>query len=123
VADAAAALDGARQILMERFAEDAALAGELLVSAAASLTNAFTEMKAPFEAANPGATLVLNFAASGALLRQMEQGAPVDVFASADQETMDKAAALIDPASRIEELLPHRWRLLSSQKYRRHLVP
>lgn len=76
-----------------------ALAGELLVSAAASLTNAFTEMKAPFEAANPGATLVLNFAASGALLRQMEQGAPVDVFASADQETMDKA--LIDPATRV----------------------
>ena len=79
-----------------------AMAGELLVSAAASLTNAFSEMKAPFEKANPGTTLVLNFASSGALLKQMEQGAPVDVFASADQVTMDKAAALMDPASRVD---------------------
>lgn len=78
------------------------MAADLVVSAAASLTYAFEEMKAPFEKANPGTTLVFNFAASGALLKQMEQGAPVDVFASADQETMDKAAALIDPASRID---------------------
>ena len=79
-----------------------AMAEELLISAAASLTNAFSEMKAPFEKANPGTTLVLNFASSGALLQQMEQGAPVDVFASADQETMDKAAALMDPAGRVD---------------------
>lgn len=76
------------------------LAGDLLVSAAASLTNAFQEMKTPFEKANPGTTLVLNFAASGPLLQQMQQGAPVDVFASADQETMDKAGDLIDATSR-----------------------
>lgn len=78
-----------------------AMAGDLLVSAAASLTNAFTEMKEPFEKAHPGTTLVLNFASSGALLKQMEQGAPVDVFASADQETMDRAEKLIDPATRV----------------------
>lgn len=77
------------------------LAGDLLVSAAASLTNAFQEMKTPFEKANPGTTLVLNFAASGPLLQQMQQGAPVDVFASADQETMDKAGELITAASRV----------------------
>lgn len=76
------------------------LAGDLLVSAAASLTSAFQEMKVPFEKANPGTTLVLNFAASGPLLQQMQQGAPVDVFASADQETMDKAGDLIDTATR-----------------------
>lgn len=79
-----------------------ALAADLLVSAAASLTSAFEEMKAPFEKAHPGTTLVFNFAASGALLKQMEQGAPVDVFASADQETMDKAKALIDAGSRVD---------------------
>lgn len=79
-----------------------AMAGDLLVSAAASLTNAFQEMKAPFEKANPGTTVVFNFAASGALLKQMEQGAPVDVFASADQETMDKAAPLADSATRVD---------------------
>jgi molybdate transport system substrate-binding protein len=79
-----------------------AQAADLVVSAAASLTNAFEEMKAPFQKANPGTTVVFNFAASGALLKQMEQGAPVDVFASADQETMDKAAALIDAPTRVD---------------------
>lgn len=87
-------------LLIFLIAAGPALAGDVVVSAAASLTNAFTDMKAPFEKAHPGTTLVFNFAASGALLKQMEQGAPVDVFASADQETMDKAAALIDSATR-----------------------
>lgn len=78
-----------------------AMAGDLLVSAAASLTNAFTQMKEPFEKAHPGTSLVLNFASSGALLKQMEQGVPVDVFASADQVTMDKAEKLMDTATRV----------------------
>jgi len=79
-----------------------ALAKELTVSAAASLTDAFTECKPLYEKANPGVTVIFNFAASGPLLKQIEQGAPVDVFASADQKTMDDAAAknLIDTASR-----------------------
>ncbi|MEF3696180.1 molybdate ABC transporter substrate-binding protein [Desulfolutivibrio sp.] len=79
-----------------------ALAKDLTISAAASLTDAFTECKPLFEKANPGVTVTLNFAASGPLLKQIEQGAPVDVFASADQKTMDDAAAknLIDAASR-----------------------
>jgi molybdate transport system substrate-binding protein len=63
------------------------------VSAAASLTNAFQDIARAFEKAHPGSKVVLNFAASGPLLQQIRQGAPVDVFASADQETMDKAAA------------------------------
>lgn len=78
------------------------LAGDLLVSAAASLTNAFQDMKGPFEKAHPGTTIVFNFAASGPLLQQMQQGAPVDVFASADQETMNKAEKLVDPATRVD---------------------
>ncbi|WP_459617935.1 molybdate ABC transporter substrate-binding protein [Bordetella sp. 2513F-2] len=74
----------------------------LTVSAAASLTQAFTEVARRFEMQEPGTTVRLNFAASGTLLQQLRQGAPVDVFASADQDTMDRAAAeqLIDPASR-----------------------
>lgn len=44
--------------------------------------------------------MVFNFAASGPLLKQIEQGAPVDV-SSADQETMDKAASFIVPSSRV----------------------
>ncbi|HSH70550.1 MAG TPA: molybdate ABC transporter substrate-binding protein [Deferrisomatales bacterium] len=78
-------------------------AGEgLLVSAAASLTNAVGAVARQFEAANPGVTVVCNFAGSGTLLRQLEQGAPVDVFAAADQTTMDQAqqAGLILPRTR-----------------------
>lgn len=68
-------------------------AQSLTVSAAASLTDAFKAIGSRFEAAHPGATLRFNFAASGVLLQQIAQGAPVDVFASADQDTMDRAAA------------------------------
>nr|WP_297531807.1 molybdate ABC transporter substrate-binding protein [uncultured Roseateles sp.] len=68
-----------------------AQAAEVTVSAAASLTNAFKELAPAFEAAHPGTKVQLNFAASDALLAQIAKGAPVDVFASADQETMDKA--------------------------------
>lgn len=64
---------------------------ELLVSAAASLTEAFKEIGPRFAAANPGVKVNFNFAASGPLLQQIAQGAPVDVFVSADQETMDRA--------------------------------
>ena len=69
-----------------------AQAEDIIVSAAASLTNALDVVKKSFEAAHPGLTVVTNYAASGALLKQMESGAPVDVFASADQKTMDQAA-------------------------------
>ncbi|MCG3188742.1 MAG: Molybdate-binding protein ModA [Burkholderiaceae bacterium] len=66
-------------------------AAELTVSAAASLTNAFKELAPRFEADHPGTKVLVNFGSSGALLQQMANGAPVDVFASADQETMDQA--------------------------------
>jgi molybdate transport system substrate-binding protein len=69
-----------------------AFAGQdIVVSAAASLTNAFTDIGKDFERANPDVRVVFNFGASGALLQQIAQGAPVDVFASADMETMAKA--------------------------------
>jgi molybdate transport system substrate-binding protein len=69
-----------------------ASAQQLTVSAAASLTDAFKEIAPRFEAGKPGASLRFNFAASGVLLQQIAQGAPVDVFASADQETMNRGA-------------------------------
>jgi molybdate transport system substrate-binding protein len=68
-----------------------AQAADLTVSAAASLTNAFRELGPAFQARNAGTTVVFNFAASDALLAQIAKGAPVDVFASADQDTMDRA--------------------------------
>jgi molybdate transport system substrate-binding protein len=79
-----------------------AAAAEITVSAAASLGNAFKEAAQAFEAAHPGDKVLLNFAASDALVAQMAKGAPVDVFAAADQEAMDKAQALelVLPATR-----------------------
>ena len=79
-----------------------AFAADLTVSAAASLSNAFKEIGVAFEAAHPGTRVQLNFAASGALLQQIARGAPVDVFASADQETMNQAEQqqLVKPAAR-----------------------
>lgn len=80
----------------------AVMAEEMVVSGAASLTNAFGELKTLFEKKHPGLTVHTNYAASNPLLKQMQEGAPVDVFASADQPTMDKAVAsrVVDPATR-----------------------
>jgi molybdate transport system substrate-binding protein len=82
----------------------AARAADITVSAAASLTNAFQEIGREFEKANPGARVLLNFGASGQLLQQIARGAPVDAFAAADQESMDRAQQqnLIDRASRFD---------------------
>jgi molybdate transport system substrate-binding protein len=72
-------------------AANSANAAELIVSAAASLTNAFTELGKAFERENASHAVVMNFGGSGQLLQQIDRGAPVDVFATADQETMDRA--------------------------------
>jgi molybdate transport system substrate-binding protein len=69
----------------------APVSGEVLVFAAASLTDAFKEIGAAFEAACPGSRVTFNFGASSQLRTQLEQGAQADVFASADQLQMDRA--------------------------------
>ena len=66
-------------------------AAELTVSASSSLNHAVNEIAQAYQAAHPETKIHLNFAASGALLQQIAKGAPVDVFASADQESMDAA--------------------------------
>lgn len=79
-------------------------AEELLVSAAASLTDSFKEIGKAYEDKNPDVTVRFNFAATGPLLQQIEQGAPVDVFASADQQSMDKAEKgnFVVPGTRVD---------------------
>ncbi|KGF30329.1 molybdate ABC transporter substrate-binding protein [Oligella urethralis] len=81
-----------------------AVADTIAVSAAASLTNAYTELGKAFEAKNPEHKVEFNFGASGTLLQQILQGAPVDVFASADQQTMDKAVeeGMVKKDSRVD---------------------
>jgi len=61
----------------------------LLIAAAASLQNALEELDPLFESANSGTTVNYTFAASGPLQRQIEQGAPVDLFISAATRQMD----------------------------------
>ena len=68
----------------------AAISGTVTVFAAASLTGTFTQLGKDFEAAHPGVKVVLNFAGSSALAQQINQGAPVDVFASAAPKNMDQ---------------------------------
>jgi molybdate transport system substrate-binding protein len=68
----------------------AAVHGSITVFAAASLTEAFRAIGTAWEAAHPGAQVTFSFDASSALVAQLAQGAPADVFASADTVTMAK---------------------------------
>lgn len=84
-------------LLFPAFAQHA----QVIVSAAASLTDVLTALK-PAAEASIGARILFNFGGSGALRRQIEEGAPVDVFFSAAAGDMDKVEAegLVDSASR-----------------------
>lgn len=77
-------------------------AAEITVSAAASLKDAFQTIAQHYQKQYPQDKIKLNTAASGVLLQQLARGAPVDVFATADQITMNKAAQqnLIQPSTR-----------------------
>ncbi|MBI3091127.1 MAG: molybdate ABC transporter substrate-binding protein [Candidatus Tectomicrobia bacterium] len=79
-----------------------AQAQPLTVSTAASLRDTFREIARAFEAAHPGVRVRLNLGASGTLQQQIEQGAPVDVFASAALPQMDalERQGLLVPESR-----------------------
>jgi len=75
---------------------------ELRVSAAMSLKEALAELEPEFEARHPGVDVVFNFAGSQILAGQIEEGAPVDVFAAADEPQMQRAIASgrVGPAQR-----------------------
>ena len=60
----------------------------LRVSAAASLTHSFDELARTFEAAHPGVKVSMNYGGSSGLVQQLTEGAPADVFASADRKNM-----------------------------------
>ncbi len=72
--------------------------GTLTVFAAASLTDAFTQLGEDYEAAHPGVKVTLSFAGSQDLVAQLQQAAPADVLATADTASMDDVADLVgDP--------------------------
>jgi molybdate transport system substrate-binding protein len=62
--------------------------GSILVFAAASLTESFNDQQATLETEQPDLSITYNFAGSGALVTQIQQGAPADVIATADTTTM-----------------------------------
>lgn len=72
------------------------------VSAAASLTDAFAEIEVAFEDANPGVDVILNLGGSSALREQILEGAPADVFASANNSNMDQLAEAGEVAGEAE---------------------
>ena len=73
--------------------EDGGVRGEVTVFAAASLNDAFEAMGQQFEAAHPGVQVTFNFAGSQQLAQQLAQGAPGDVFASANEQQMAAVVA------------------------------
>ena len=79
----------------------AVFAQEVNLSIAASLKEVINELSDNFARKNPGAKMVKNYGASGALAKQIEKGAPADIFISANLEWMDylKNRQLVQPSS------------------------
>ena len=77
---------------------------ELVVFAAASLTETLTEIVEDYKTIAPNVTLTFNFDSSGTLKTQIQEGAACDVFLSAGQKQMDQLDAAADPAVNTEGL-------------------
>jgi molybdate transport system substrate-binding protein len=76
-------------LLVQLIFVGAARAGEVKVSAAASLTDVLTELSKTYEKSHPDIAIRNSFAGSSTLAKQIENGAPVDIFISADKDWMD----------------------------------
>src|SRR5262249_41821262 len=76
------------------------------------LTETFRTIAKGFEAAHPGTTVEFNFAGSSTLARQITEGAPADVFASADEENMKKVVDAGDVASPSQTFVRNRLAIL-----------
>lgn len=77
---------------------------EIVVFAAASMTETLTEIKALYEAAHPGIVLTYNFDSSGTLKTQIQEGADCDLFISAGQKQMDQLDINADASVNTEGL-------------------
>ena len=95
--EAAAAAEEAAEEAGEETPAEPAFEGELIVFAAASMTETLTEIGDLFMEANPGVEIVFNFDSSGTLKTQIEEGADVDVFISAGQKQMNQLDITSDP--------------------------
>jgi molybdate transport system substrate-binding protein len=77
-----------------------AMTGQVVVLAAASLTETFDALAAEFEAANPGVDIVISYGGSSALAEQIIGGAPAAIFAAASTATMQ---SLVDAGLTLDE--------------------
>ncbi len=84
--------------------EEPALSGELIVFAAASMTETLTEIGDLFMEQNPGVEIRFTFDSSGTLKTQIQEGAPCDVFISAGQKQMNQLDIAADPEVNTEGL-------------------
>ncbi len=93
-------------------------AAEITIAAASSLTDAFKVLSRNFEKQYPNTKINLTFASSGTLLQQLRHGAPIDILATADIETMDDAASaqLIQKSTRTNFTSNQLVLIASSQK-------
>jgi molybdate transport system substrate-binding protein len=85
-------------------AETPAEATEVIVFAAASMTETLNQIKATYEAAHPEVTIVYNFDSSGTLKTQIQEGAECDLFISAGQKQMNQLDSTADAAVNTEGL-------------------
>jgi molybdate transport system substrate-binding protein len=98
-------------------------AGETItVFAAASLTEPFRSIGTDFEAAHAGTRVELNFAGSSTLVRQITEGAPADVFASADEENMQKAVAAGEVAGSAQIFARNRLAIIVTKGNPKHVA-
>ena len=77
---------------------------EIIVFAAASMTETLTEIKGLYETANPGVTIIYNFDSSGTLKTQIQEGAACDLFISAGQKQMNQLDITADASVNTEGL-------------------
>jgi molybdate transport system substrate-binding protein len=98
-----------------------AWAATVSVFAAASLTEAFRTIAKDFEAAHPETKVEFNFAGSSTLARQIVEGAPADVFASADDENMKKVVDAGDVAGAPKSFVHNRLAIIVQRGNPKHV--
>lgn len=102
-------------------AKDTADEHRVLVFAASSLTAAFQELAEAFEARHPGWRIDLHCAGTPQLVMQIRERAPVDVFASADPETMQRAIASCPTAQAPVTFARNRLTIITSRGNPKHV--
>lgn len=96
--------------------------GQLLVFAAASLTESFTKVGADLHRLHPGLNVTYNFNGSSTLVAQIVQGAPADVFASADQANMDKVTAAGEASGTPQVFVKNRLEIVVQKGNPKHIA-